>query len=575
MRPRKRCCALRNLPADPPAAVAEYHRGPMPSPVPLLRRLLVGAAVWLPVAPAQQAAAEGKAPHVLVVGDLPRGGGPSLQLLADRLQQHCCELEERLGATLPGDTPPCRIQLCSQRDDAEAAMRSQIGRELVGVGGIDRQSGRIVVWAGGGDHAPRVATVAAVAWWSERLLAPIDVDAAGAAWLLHGLAHLQLARSGGTCDSFVVRDALFSLTRCHGGEFVAAAATLAREGRLPALSALLQTAGDDVDFDRHAAAALVDWLSQAGGFGQTGPDAGRGASALQHVAAQLRVGKTASEALSAVFHEPLADVERRWHEALLDGGKAGAKRPPGDPPAPRPTHPSASMYVYVREPVRPRHRRVVDAALAARAASLTSAFRTVDNAPQIALGPVERGANFWKRGRLGKPIDHAWPFVVVLEYELAGGPQAFVDCFRRATGSRHDGGWMLDPNVDFVAHHDKQLATDQDDRFGYVAIPDTPTGTHVGGSEFVHRGRVQWADGRVARLGVWTLLEPQHQRPEAQWAAQHRWLVDWRVTARSAAAGATGCGPLDRPDRELAIWGTSRVLDLPEVPVGVRAGAGR
>lgn len=539
--------------------------------------LLLAALAVLPALSAQQPVGEGRTPHLLVVGDMPRGAGPSsLQGLAERLQQHRRELEERLGATLPADAPACRIQLCSERAAAEAAMRAQVGAELVGVGGVDRASGHIVVWAGVGDHAPRVATVAAVALWSERLLAPSDVEAAGAAWLVHGLAHLQIARSGATCDSFLVRGALFTQARCHGGDFLAGATALARAGQLPALSTLLQTRGDDFDFDQHAAAtALVDWLSQVGGFGRTGPAAGPGASALQQVVAQVRAGRTAGEALALVFQAPLADVERRWREALLAGSKEVPKRPPANAPLARPTHPQAAMFVYVRDPVRPRHRRVVAAALAARAASLTSAFRTVDNAPQIALGPVERGANFWKRGRLGKPIDHAWPFVVVLEYELAGGPQAFVDCFRRATGSRHDGGWMLDPNVDFVVHHNQQLATDQDDRFGYVAIPDTPTGTHVGGSEFVHRGRVQWADGRVARLGVWTQLEVLRQRPEAEWAAQHRWLVDWRVTARSAAGGATGCGPLARPDRELAIWGTSRVLDLPEVPAGVRAGTGR
>jgi len=533
--------------------------------------------VWLSAMPAQQPVGEGRTPHVVVVGNRLRSSGSTdLQGLAEQWEQHLRELEQRLGVALPGDAPALRIQFSSERDDVEAAMRSQIGRELVGVGGLDRPAGRIVVWEGMGVRALPVATAAAVVAWSERLLAPVDVDAVGAAWLVHGLAHLQLARSGAACDTFVVRDALFQGGRCHGGDFLAGAATMAREGRLPALDALLQTAGSDLDFDQHAAAAaLVDWLSQSGGFGQTGPTEIRGASALQHVVAHLRAGKTASEALSAVYREPVADVDRRWREALLAGGKAEARRTARDQPAARPTHPHAAMFVYVREPVLPRHRRVVDAALAVRAASLTSGFRTVDNAPQVVLGPVERGANFWKRGSLGKPIDHSWPFVVVLEYELAGGPQAFVDCFRRATGSRHDGGWMLDPNVDFVAHHNKQLATDQDDRFGYVAIPDTPTGIHVGGSEFVHRGRVQWADGRVARLGVWTVLEPQHQRPEAQWAAQHRWLVDWRVTARAAAAGATGCGPLLRPERELAIWGTSRVFDLPEVPAGVRAGTGR
>lgn len=539
--------------------------------------LLAAAAVWAPALVGQQPAGEGVTAHVVVVGERDRSrAADALQPVAEQLESHVRALEELLGVSLPAGVPACRVQLCRERSEAVAAMRAQIGRELVGAGGLDRASGRIVVWDGPGSPGLRLATLAAVAWWTERLLDPVELDAVGAAWLVHGAAHLRLRRSGETGDSFLVRDALFPFVRCHGGDFATAAATMARSGRLPALAALLQTAGDDFDFDQHAAAmALVDWLANHGGFGQTGQAEVRGATALQHVVAHLRAGKSASAALSAVFREPLADVDRRWREALLAGQPQQEKAPRGDGPTERPTHPRAAMFVYVREPVLPRHRRVVDAALAARAASLTSAFRTVDNAPKVALGPVERGANFWKRGRLGKPIDHAWPFVVVLEYELAGGPQAFVDCFRRATGSRHDGGWMLDPNVGYVEHHNLQLATDRDERFGYVAVPDTPTGTHVGGSEFVHRGCVQWADGRVARLGVWTQLEPLRQRPEAQWEAQHRWLVDWRVTARSAAAGASGCGPLARPERELAIWGTSRVLDLPEVPVGVRAGAGR
>lgn len=539
--------------------------------------LLVVAATCGPALSAQQAAAEGKTAHVVVAGPEERAGAAApLQPVAEQLELHVPALESLMGVSLPAGAPVCRIQLGRERSEAVAAMRAQLGRELVGAGGLDRATGRIVVWDGPGGPGLRLATLAAVVFWTERLLDPVDVDAAGAAWLVHGTAHLRLLRSGETCDCFLVREALFPFVRCHGGDFATAAATMARSGRLPALAALLQTAGDDFDFDQHAAAmALVDWLASRGGFGQTGQAEVRGATALQHVVAHLRAGKSASEALAAVFREPIADVERRWREALLAGQPQQEKQPRADGPAERPTHPRAAMFVYGRDPVLPRHRRVVDAALAARAASLTSAFRTVDGAPKVALGPVERGANFWKRGRLGKPIDHAWPFVVVLEYELAGGPQAFVDCFRRATGSRHDGGWMLDPNVGYVEHHNLQLATDRDERFGYVAVPDTPTGTHVGGSEFVHRGRVQWADGRVAYLGVWTQLEPLRQRPEAEWEAQHRWLVDWRVTARSAAAGATGCGPLQRPARELAIWGTSRVLDLPEVPVGVRAGTGR
>ena len=238
-------------------------------------------------------------------------------------------------------------------------------------------------------------------------------------------------------------------------------------------------------------------------------------------------------------------------------------------------HPHAAIYVYVRQPVPERHRKVVAAALATRAASLTSAFRVVDGAPSLELGPVDDCVNFWKGGRIGKAIDHAWPFVVVLEYDRGGGPEAYLDSFRRSTGKRHDGGWMLDPNLDFVAHHNAQLTTDLDERFGYLAIPDTPTGSHVGNTEFVHRGRVRWADGRTAWLGVWTQLEPMRRPPVDAWGARHRWLVDWRVTDRSAADGVTGCGPLLDPERTLAIWGTARVLDFPVVPAGLRAGRGR
>lgn len=182
---------------------------------------------------------------------------------------------------------------------------------------------------------------------------------------------------------------------------------------------------------------------------------------------------------------------------------------------------------------------------------------------------------FWHGDDFVKPIDRTWPFVVVLEYEPDGDPRAFLDCFRRAGSSSGDDGWLLDPGVDFVAHHNAQFATASDDRFAYLAVPDTPTGGHVGGSEFLHRARVAWADGSTAVLGLVTVLVAPKGKPLAAWHSTQTPLVDWRVFASSPRAGATAVGALRDPERELAVWGSDRVFPLPVIPPGLFAGRGR
>lgn len=494
--------------------------------------------------------------------------------LQQQLEAQLVALEALVGWPLPPATPPLRVEVFGDRPAAEVGARSRLGRELVGCGGLDRLQGRIVVLSA--VEVARVVRVAAVVWWVERLVAPGDLHALGGDWLAHGIAHLLVAQAGEPCETFLVRGALFPAVRCHGGDFWKGSAEMLARDQLPSLASLLETAGDDLDLDQHAAAtSFVDWLTRTRLAPSTGAAEAQQPSTLSRLVALLRAGRPAAEALPKACGADLATIERRWRDDLAAAVPQGGRGKPAEGTKARPSHPHAAIFVYTRQPVADRHRKVVVAALAARAATLTSAFRTVDGGPVVELGPVDDHVNFWKRGRLGKSIDHAWPFVVVLEYALDGQPEAYLDCFRRGAGPRHDGGWMLDPNLDFVAHHNAQIATDQDERFGYVAIPDTPTGTHVGQTEFVHRGRVRWADGRQARLGVWTRLEPVRRPPVDAWGATHRWLVDWRVTDRSKAGGITGCGPLLDPERTLAIWGTARVLDFPEVPSGMRAGRGR
>ena len=181
----------------------------------------------------------------------------------------------------------------------------------------------------------------------------------------------------------------------------------------------------------------------------------------------------------------------------------------------------------------------------------------------------------WQHGKIEKPMDRAWPFVAVLEYEGRGKPEAFVDWFRRDRGSRSDGAWVLDPSLGYAEHINKIAVCHQDERWCYMALVDTPTGRHVGGLEIVVRGRVRWADGRRVQKGWWLWLEaPDGKGPEV-WRAPSTPLVDWRVTGTTDSLGIVATAPVADPDHELAVWGTDTVFRLPDVPATVMPCRGR
>lgn len=242
----------------------------------------------------------------------------------------------------------------------------------------------------------------------------------------------------------------------------------------------------------------------------------------------------------------------------------------------RPTHPHAALYLYTRPRFRPRHAALVQQALQRRAGAHTSGWQTRDGRPVIAIGPVNASVNFWKRtGEIGKDIGRAWPFVAVLEYDGAGQPEAFVDWFRRPRNSNSDDGWLLDPGVGYVDHINAEVVTGLDPQWCYLAVPDTPTGSHVGDSEFLIRARVRWADGRAARLGWWIWFEAPKARRTDDWFVEQTPLCDWRVAKSLPKLGAVDVGGLDDPERHLAVWGTDRVFTLPVMPAGLTPGRGR
>jgi hypothetical protein len=47
------------------------------------------------------------------------------------------------------------------------------------------------------------------------------------------------------------------------------------------------------------------------------------------------------------------------------------------------------------------------------------------------------------------------------------------------------------------------------------------------------------------------------------------------VTKSNAKLGALDDGPLDDPERELAVWGSERVFRFPAMPPGLVPGRGR
>jgi len=389
----------------------------------------------------------------------------------------------------------------------------------------------------------------------------------GYGWLATGLAHRAEHLATGRVDTFVVRGVVQPAVDVWGGDWWRAAGELLRRAQLPPLADLLGTEADDFDLGQHVLSfALVDYLlaSQAA---TTHGDEHRPTPLSELLAAAER-GTASARALPEQLGIDLATLEARLHLHIRQrAGKLGPDKRTALPHHRRHRH--AAVFVYTGGPILPRHQKVVAKALLQRHKAHTSAWQVHDGKPQLAVGPVNRRAGFWHQDELVKMVRRTWPMVAVFEYALDGKPEAQLDCFRRVRGRRGDDGWMLDPSVGFVPHHNAQLVTDEDARFRYLAVPDTPTDTHVGGSEFVHRGRVRWRDGQRASTGVHTLLEAPKTKTTARWHAIQTPLVDWRVAERSRTLGVRSVRAVDDFERELSPWGTERVFRFPEIPPGL------
>lgn len=505
------------------------------------------------------------------------------RLYGERLEALCARLHAELGLAAPPDVvTPWRLVVLDDERLARAAARSVCRRDLQGAGVIAGVEGAAVLWPDRGQCRDgalwRLLAHAATQLVVARALPLRQQDELGYGWLAHGIAHRMTTElPDGLVDTFVVGDVVMPPARCFGGAFRPAAAGLLQRGRLPALADLLATEARDFDFAQHVAAlALVDWLAGTAAAPITGPVASAPAPPLARLLAAAQRGTRSADAIVATLGGDLAASAARWQAFVAR--VAPLPLPSGDNDEPVRTaapHPHAALFVYAQEPVRARHRAIVDRALAKRHAAHTSGWQRDGDRPKLAIGPVNQRAGFWHGDELVKAIDRTWPFVVVLEYEPGGGPEAYLDCARRARGRAGDDGWMLDPSIGFVAHHNAQFVTGGDERFAYLAVPDTPTGGHVAGSEFLHRGRVRWADGRTASLGMVTWFDAPKAATTEDWVSLQTPLVPWRVLEQSARLGAIAVGGVADPDRELAVWGTARVFRLPEIPPGLTAGRGR
>jgi len=229
-----------------------------------------------------------------------------------------------------------------------------------------------------------------------------------------------------------------------------------------------------------------------------------------------------------------------------------------------PPPPRLAVYVYTRPLIRPRHRQVVADALARRKEAHTSGWANDGGRPRVAIGPVQRGAAHWRGDRHIKNMGRAWPFVVVVEYPRAGGPQVWLDWFRRAVSQRGDDGWILDPSIGYVEHMNAQIACGGDDTTGLLACADTPTGDVVGGQEFALRARGRWADGAVHAAGWWMWFVAPPRVDTDDWFVERHPLSLRRVVDRERRTAA-----VEDPDRELAVKNTPRVFRFPRVPDGV------
>lgn len=269
-----------------------------------------------------------------------------------------------------------------------------------------------------------------------------------------------------------------------------------------------------------------------------------------------------------------ADCDRRTF--LLSGlglAIASELRTPRAPGGPRAAPRHAAITVYTRPCIRPRHRTIVAKALEMRRDAHTSGWKLGPNEqPVLEVGPVTTGAALFHGTKSTGQIARTWPFVVVLEYDARGGPSAFVDWFRRADDSTGAKGWQLDPDaLHYVEHMNKELAVDRSGDLGLIALCDTPTGNHVGGSQWVVRGRVDWADGMQVRKGWWLDFDAPATPPD-QWRVHQVPLVGWQVRTERAPDGIVATQAVADPLRQLAPLASKDLFTLPDPPPGVTAG---
>lgn len=512
-------------------------------------------------------------PSIDGVAGTPEKRASWLANLAETTRQRT---RKRLTDSLDLASPRIRLAVFADRDEAMLRARSLCHRELFGIAVLAPDLSAAVLHADkdlrdktslGGAVAAVTAQMALL-----QLLPPDDLDRLGYGFVGSALVHEATTAIGNGEVHAFVRGSLRAPFLAFGGNLLTGSSALLLRDRLPHLADLLQTEVHDFDPEQHAAAfALAAWLGNAAAPPTTGSDAPVRKSPLAALVAKAREGESATRALADVLHQDLAAVESRFTAFVRTQKEPNWPKVRTESSKRRP-HPHAALFVYVREPVPTRHRAIVQQALTLRGANLTSGFADDDGTPRLRLGPENHNVAFWRGGERGKPIDRAWPFVAVLEYDLEGTPEAMLACYRRIRGRDDDDGWMLDPMIAFVEHHNAQIAEGRDDRFAYLAIPDTPTGTRIAESEFVHRARVRWQDGSEAVIGTRTMLDAFRSEKTDGWSAEVEPLVDWLVVARNDALGVTASSALKDLRRELSPFGSKRVFSLPEVPVGLRVG---
>lgn len=539
--------------------------------------LRAGMAVALAAAPAatQRFAVEVSPDVAGRIDGCPERTGPAYSTLFEqRLQAMGAAMGRDVRPLLDGCDRRVQLVLAPRDPDTRARIAELCGVDLDGRGVLAVDGTAVVLAPASADL--RDAELWRAADHAAALLVLADVVPAGSSgldWLAVGLAHRAEHLATGSIDACVVDGVVLGPHPVWGGDWFRAAGELLRRDQLPAIDALCRTEASDLDLGQRVLAfVLVEWLLEGAGAGapttHADGDAATPPSRIAQIVGAVRDGATAAAALQRVTGHAPEELERRVHTFVTErAGKLGASRP--DPVRHHRPHPHARVFVYTGQPVLQRHRAVVTAALKQRHAAHTSGWRIDDGAPELAIGPVNRAAGFWHGDDLVKTIERTWPMVAVLEYDPRGAPAAQLHCFRRVRARRGDDGWMLDPSVGFVPHHNAQFVTARDDRLAYLAVPDTPTGGHVAGSAFVHRGQVRWADGSFATVGVWTELHAPKTRTTERWHAVRTPLVDWTVTDGSRALGAQRFEAVEDAERELSPWGTARVLRFPAVPTGL------